>query len=61
MLGNKKALFYNVMEYFSHIKQPTNNFMPLTFHIESTESKQFKSFLKTAKKFKNALWIVKPG
>jgi hypothetical protein len=33
----------------------------MTFHIESTESKQFKNFAKTAKKSKNALWIVKPG
>lgn len=33
----------------------------MTFHIESVQSRQFKAFCKATKKFKNPLWIVKPG
>ena len=61
MLGNKKALFYNLLEYCSYKKVSPNSIIPLTFHIESTDSRQFKNFMKTAKKLKSAIWIVKPG
>ncbi len=33
----------------------------MTFHIEKVNSKDFKNFLRSSKKAKNALWIVKPG
>ena len=32
-LGNKKALFYNLREYYSLIGQNVFNYLPLTFHI----------------------------
>ena len=32
-LGNKKALFYNLREYYSLIGQSVYDYLPLTFHI----------------------------
>lgn len=32
-LGNKKALFYNLREYYSLIGDNVFNYVPLTFHI----------------------------
>lgn len=61
MLGNKKALFYNIIEYCAYKKISPNSLIPMTFHIESTTSKQFRSWIKLTKKLKNTIWIVKPG
>ena len=61
MIGNKKALIYNITEYCSYKKICPNSIIPLTFHIESTKTKQFKSWIKLTKKLKNSAWIVKPG
>jgi hypothetical protein len=61
MVGNKKALFFNLIQYAHYKKTSAYDFIPMTFHAEKTDSKEFRSFLKSAKKFKNALWIVKPG
>ncbi len=35
MLGNKKALFYNIIEYCKHKKLNPYEFIPMTFHIRS--------------------------
>lgn len=32
-LSNKKALFYNMREYYEAIKLDYTNYMPVTFHI----------------------------
>ena len=36
-------------------------FIPMTFHISETDSREFRNFMRSAKKLKNAIWIVKPG
>lgn len=61
MLGNKKALFYNMTEYKNYKKQNAFEYIPLTFHIEKINSAAFKQFEKKAKEEKKSLWIVKPG
>jgi oligoribonuclease NrnB/cAMP/cGMP phosphodiesterase (DHH superfamily) len=33
-LGNKKALFYNLREYYEKIGEDIFNYVPLTFHIK---------------------------
>ena len=33
----------------------------MTFQIEKINGRDFKNFLKSSKKNKNSLWIVKPG
>jgi hypothetical protein len=44
MLGNKKALFYNMSEYKQYKNEDLFNYIPLTFHIEKIHSKQWKQF-----------------
>jgi hypothetical protein len=61
MLGNKKALFYNMSEYKLFKKQNMFEYIPLTFHVEQVNSKPWKEFESKAKGNRNWLWIVKPG
>lgn len=49
MLGNKKALFYNMTEYKTFKNQGMFEYIPLTFHVEKINSKAFKAFEKKAK------------
>ncbi|EGR31385.1 tubulin-tyrosine ligase family protein, putative [Ichthyophthirius multifiliis] len=67
-LSNKKALFYNLKQYYilidNHnlIKQK----IPLTFHIQNGENDiQYQQFLQTYKQREieneNNIWIIKPG
>ena len=76
-LSNKKALFLNVKTYYEVKKINPFEYIPVTFHVESLESKEFKQFLeyynsKTEletegkKQYKNKtkkrnVWLVKPG
>lgn len=34
-LGNKKALFYNMREYYRHTGKDVFDYLPLTFHIKN--------------------------
>ena len=61
MLGNKKALYYNVCEYKSYKNEDNFEFMPITFHVEKLNSRVWKFFEKKVKEEKNLFWIVKPG
>ena len=46
-LSNKKALFYNVTQYFKSINEDPFQHIPLTFHIkDGVKDPQFKKFLK---------------
>jgi hypothetical protein len=61
MLGNKKALFVNLVEYGKYKKISVYDFIPMTFHIEKVDSREYKMLMQASKKIKNAVWIVKPG
>ncbi|CAD8193862.1 unnamed protein product [Paramecium pentaurelia] len=43
-LGNKKALFYNMRNYFKTIKEDYTKYIPITFHIQKgmTDTEYFK-------------------
>ncbi|CAD8205623.1 unnamed protein product [Paramecium pentaurelia] len=43
-LGNKKALFYNMRNYFKIIKEDYTKYIPITFHIQQgmTDTEYFK-------------------
>ncbi|CAD8118984.1 unnamed protein product [Paramecium sonneborni] len=45
-LGNKKALFYNMRNYFKIIKEDYTKYIPITFHIQKgmTDPEYFKFF-----------------
>lgn len=71
-LSNKKALFYNLVNYYKAIHRDPYEVIPLTFHIKTGESDpEFEKFQEKFKEFENAvdetgkkffnLWIVKPG
>jgi hypothetical protein len=45
-LSNKKALFYNIKNYYQSINEDPFKFIPLTFHIkENLEDKEFDRFV----------------
>jgi hypothetical protein len=47
MIGNKKAMFYNMRQYYELIGGDVFNYLPLTFHIQKgLEDKEYKHFLK---------------
>jgi tubulin monoglycylase TTLL3/8 len=71
-LSNKKALFYNLVNYYQALQIDPYEVIPLTFHIKTGETDP--EFLKFMEKFKEFdlvldengkkpinLWIVKPG
>ena len=46
-LGNKKALFYHMRQYYELTKKNVFEFLPLTFHIKNgLGDKEFKKFIK---------------
>lgn len=77
VIGNKKALFNTMANYYSEVNLQVFDFLPLTFHIkDGPEDKKYFEFLryyhKRAKEIaKNNedktktkqynAWIVKPG
>ena len=66
-LSNKKALFVNMRMYYDLQGLNPYHFLPITFHIKSTENDEdFNQFLSTFHEFaKNSetrnIWILKPG
>ena len=45
-LGNKKALLWNMRQYYESIKDNVFNYLPLTFHIQTgTKDPEWKKFL----------------
>lgn len=70
-IGNKKALFYNIKQYYDLQKKNVFEIIPLTYHIKhGTTDSQYELFTKEFKRLakekstknnvKN-IWIVKPG
>ena len=71
-LSNKKALFYNLVNYYKALNKDPFDVTPLTFHIKTGEyDPEFEKFQEKFKEFESAvdesgkkianLWIVKPG
>ena len=67
-LGNKKALYYGMKKYYSSVNENVFDFLPLTFHVHSTEDsdEQFADFKEKyneelEKNKRKRLWILKPG
>ena len=70
-LSNKKALYYNMKNYFECLGENPFDYIPLTFHIqEGSTDAQYEIFLKTYQEFEQDetskprpqnIWIVKPG
>ena len=52
-LGNKKALFYNLREYYGLVGENVFEYLPLTFHIKKgfkdLEYKRFIAYYNTRK------------
>lgn len=47
MLGNKKALFYTMSQYYEACQEDTFQYLPLTFHIQNgLEDNEYLKFLK---------------
>lgn len=74
MIGNKKALFKTMSEYYLSLSKDVFNHLPLTFHIQNgIEDDEYLKFLqhyysisKNNKNDANSIhkfnaWIVKPG
>lgn len=61
MLGNKNALYHNLLAYCNHRQKDVNDLVPLTIYIESLNSKQFQILEKKAKFLPKELWIIKPA
>ena len=46
-IGNKKALFYNLKQYYDLLKKNVFEIIPLTFHIKTgTKDEEFLNFSK---------------
>lgn len=65
-LGNKKALFYNLREYYEKTNQNVFQDIPTTFHIrKGLEDPEYSNFLNCFNEMKEKtgqkLWILKPG
>ena len=66
LLGNKKAMFYNIREYCRLTNKKTSDYVPLTFHIKKglldDEFKALSAIFSENRKYKkNNFWILKPG
>lgn len=66
LLGNKKALFFTMRQYYSLIGRNYNDYMPLTFHITGgQEDDEYLNFVTAYQEKKKSagstIWIVKPG
>ena len=52
-IGNKKALFYNLKQYYDLLKKNVFDIIPLTFHIKNGEKDpQYDNFVKEYKRLK---------
>lgn len=64
-IGNKKALFYNLKQYYELLGKDVFTIIPLTYHIRGVGDTQFEVFVKEFKRGKMSasknVWIVKPG
>lgn len=66
LLGNKKAMFYSLREYYRLTKRDIFTVVPLTFHIQNgTRDEEFKRFQNHYNERKRNrrpnIWIIKPG
>ena len=47
MLGNKKALFYTMTQYYKAVQEEKFQYIPLTFHVQDgLEDNEYLNFLK---------------
>jgi hypothetical protein len=66
-LGNKKALFYNMKNYYERQQKEVFDFLPVTFHVKRCGDQawsEFSSYFDKDLKSnpgERRLWIVKPG
>ena len=75
-LSNKKALFLNMRSYYEARKINPFEYIPVTFHVESLESREFEEFAEyyagrsegedkkpgaSKPKKRRNIWLVKPG
>jgi hypothetical protein len=50
-IGNKKALFYNLRQYYTLLNKNVFDYLPLTFHIKKgVDDREYKQFVKYFKK-----------
>jgi hypothetical protein len=65
VLGNKKAMFYILKEYYRLINKDVFEVVPLTFHIRKINDDQFKAFVEKYNEVNSRgrpnVWIMKPG
>lgn len=66
MIGNKKALFYTMRQYYGLLNKDYTKYLPLTFHIVSgLEDTEYSSLTRLYNERKRNgeqnVWIVKPG
>ncbi|KAL4442818.1 hypothetical protein ABPG74_010707 [Tetrahymena malaccensis] len=67
-LANKKALFYNMRQYYNLTNKNVFDYLPTTFHIQSgLNDPEFTNFVNYYNKFEQEnpkrknVWIIKPG
>jgi hypothetical protein len=61
MLSNKKALYYNLKNYYMAVGDDPFAYIPVTFHVTSESDSEFSSFLEYYSRLSASLWILKPG
>jgi hypothetical protein len=62
LLSNKKALFFNMKQFYAAMGENPFDYMPVTFHVTGENDKEFARFCEyQAKGVGGFLWIVKPG
>lgn len=50
-IGNKKAMFYNLRQYYGLVGKDVFDYLPLTFHIKKgLDDKDYKNFVKYFRK-----------
>lgn len=55
LLGNKKALFYNLKEYYQRTDEDLFSYIPLTFHIKNGfKDPEYKNFTRYYNQIKQA-------
>ncbi|KAL4491452.1 hypothetical protein ABPG72_008108 [Tetrahymena utriculariae] len=67
-LANKKALFYNMRQYYNLTNKNVFDYLPTTFHIQrGLNDPEFANFVNYYNKFEQEnpkrknVWIIKPG
>lgn len=62
LLSNKKALFYNLKQYYGALELEVFDYVPVTFHVQGESDKEFLNFVKFFQSLSTEkLWILKPG